>query len=248
MVQTIQKVVSDHRPQFASAFARKLTRLLQYDVALSSAYHLRTNGEIEHYNQELKTYLHIFCEGQSQKWLEHPSLPPSPIPGTQHSKTCTRTFLLLLHHLLPLSLWLVNLWWHPSPQGWTVMNIWDPPPFSPIPPSPPSHSLWDMIINDEGISMEVWDQFVGGDVPSITLWRLSPLPPFFPFPFHLWTYLYSRKHDYIPHRFSSSHLCSCISMIDSSLLPHNHAYLYVSFLLTLTDIASLAVLSLCAAS
>ena len=25
---------------------------------------------MERYNQELKTYLHIFCEGQSQKWLE----------------------------------------------------------------------------------------------------------------------------------------------------------------------------------
>ena len=65
-----KKVVSDHRPQFALAFTRELTRLLQYDIALSLAYYPQTNGETEHYNQELKTYLHIFCKEQPQKWLE----------------------------------------------------------------------------------------------------------------------------------------------------------------------------------
>ena len=62
--------MSDHRPQFTSAFTRELTRLLQYDIALSLAYHPQTDGEMECYNQELKTYLHIFCERQPQKWLE----------------------------------------------------------------------------------------------------------------------------------------------------------------------------------
>ena len=65
-----KKVVSDHGPQFTSAFARELTTLLQYDVALSSVYHSQTNREMECYNQELKTYLCIFCKGQPQKWLE----------------------------------------------------------------------------------------------------------------------------------------------------------------------------------
>ena len=49
-----------------------------------------------------------------------------------------------------------------------VTNVWDPLPFSAILPSLPSHSLWNMITNDEGISSEIWDQFIGGDVPSIT--------------------------------------------------------------------------------
>ena len=48
-----------------------------------------------------------------------------------------------------------------------VTDVWDSPPFSPIPSSPLSHSLWDMITNDEGISLEIWNQFIGGDVPSI---------------------------------------------------------------------------------
>ena len=49
-----------------------------------------------------------------------------------------------------------------------VMNIWNPLPFSSLSPCPSSHSLWDMITNNKGISSDIWDQFVGGDVPSIT--------------------------------------------------------------------------------
>ena len=65
-----EKVMSDHGPQFASAFTRELAKLLQYNIALFSAYHPQTNGEMECYNQELETYLCIFCKGQPQKWLE----------------------------------------------------------------------------------------------------------------------------------------------------------------------------------
>ena len=65
-----EKVMSDRGPQFASAFARELARLLQYNIALSSAYHPQTDRETKCYNQELEIYLYIFCEGQPQKWLE----------------------------------------------------------------------------------------------------------------------------------------------------------------------------------
>ena len=49
-----------------------------------------------------------------------------------------------------------------------VTDVWEPLPFSTILPSPLFHPLWDMITNDKWISLEIWDQFVGGDVPSIT--------------------------------------------------------------------------------
>ena len=41
------KVISDRGLQFASAFTRELARLLQYDVALSTAYHPQTDRETE---------------------------------------------------------------------------------------------------------------------------------------------------------------------------------------------------------
>ena len=40
-------LISDHGPQFASAFARELARILKYDVRLSTAYHPQTDGQTE---------------------------------------------------------------------------------------------------------------------------------------------------------------------------------------------------------
>ena len=40
-------LISDQGPQFASAFARELAHLLNYDVQLSTAYHPQTNGQTE---------------------------------------------------------------------------------------------------------------------------------------------------------------------------------------------------------
>ena len=48
-----------------------------------------------------------------------------------------------------------------------VIDVWDSLPFSPIPSSPPSHFLWDMITNNKGISSEIWDHFIGSNVLSI---------------------------------------------------------------------------------
>ena len=48
-----------------------------------------------------------------------------------------------------------------------ITDVWDPLPFSPIQSSLPSQALWDMITNNKGISSEIWEQFVGGNVLSI---------------------------------------------------------------------------------
>ena len=62
------KVISDRRPQFASAFARELAHLLQYNVTLSTAYHPQTDGETERVNQELETYLRLFTTNKPEEW------------------------------------------------------------------------------------------------------------------------------------------------------------------------------------
>ena len=48
------KVISGQGPQFASTFAWELAWLLDYDVALSTAYHPQTDREIEQVNQGQK--------------------------------------------------------------------------------------------------------------------------------------------------------------------------------------------------
>ena len=62
------KVISDRGPQFASAFARELACLLQYDVALSTTYHPQTDRETEWVNQELETYLRLFTSNKPKEW------------------------------------------------------------------------------------------------------------------------------------------------------------------------------------
>ena len=41
------KIISDCGPQFASAFAKELGKLLNYDLSLSTAYHPQSDGEME---------------------------------------------------------------------------------------------------------------------------------------------------------------------------------------------------------
>jgi len=65
------KIISDRGPQFASKFAKELGRLLDYKVALSTTYHPQTDSQTEHLNQELETYLHIYCHSTLLDWVKH---------------------------------------------------------------------------------------------------------------------------------------------------------------------------------
>jgi hypothetical protein len=55
------KIISDSGPQFISKFSRALAKLLDYTIAPSTAYHPQTDRQTERLNQELETYLRIYC-------------------------------------------------------------------------------------------------------------------------------------------------------------------------------------------
>ena len=90
------KCISDQGPQFTSAFARELTCLLKYDLKLSSAYHPQTNRETKRVNQELETYLHIFCDGHPKKWADLLSTAEFSHNSSTHSTTNKSPFSLIL--------------------------------------------------------------------------------------------------------------------------------------------------------
>jgi len=90
------KVISDHGPQFASAFAKELARLLEYDVTLSTAYHPQTDGKSEWVNQELETYLRIFCQGQPTKWADLLPMAEFSHHSATHSVTNQTPFSLMM--------------------------------------------------------------------------------------------------------------------------------------------------------
>ena len=64
------KIISDQGPQFTAKFQKELRRILGYKLALSSAYHPQTDRETERVNQEIETYLRIFCRSNPSEWAE----------------------------------------------------------------------------------------------------------------------------------------------------------------------------------
>ena len=62
------KIISKRGPQFTSAFAKELGKLLNYNLSLSTAYHLQSDGETEWVNQDIETYLQIFCGNNPTSW------------------------------------------------------------------------------------------------------------------------------------------------------------------------------------
>ena len=105
-------LISDRGPQFTSAFARELARLLKYNVRLSTAYHPQTDGQTEQTNQEVETYLHIFCANNPHQWskfltsaeFQHNSVPIArpKSPPSLYSLDTTLAHTLLLARLSSL--------------------------------------------------------------------------------------------------------------------------------------------------
>ena len=88
-------VISDRGPQFASAFAKELARILKYDVRLSTAYHPQTDGQTERTNQEVETYLHIFCANNPHQWSKFLTAAEFQHNSVPHSSTKVSPFSLL---------------------------------------------------------------------------------------------------------------------------------------------------------
>jgi hypothetical protein len=89
-------LISDRGPQFASAFARELARILQYDVRLSTAYHPQTDSQTERANQEIETYLRIFCANNPYNWSKFLTSAEFVHNSVPHSSTKVSPFSLIL--------------------------------------------------------------------------------------------------------------------------------------------------------
>ena len=90
------KVILDHGPQFASAFAWELERLLQYNLALSTVYHPQTDGETEWVNQELETYLRLFTSNKPKEWSSILPMAEFAHNSVTHSVTQKTPFSLMV--------------------------------------------------------------------------------------------------------------------------------------------------------
>ena len=90
------KVISDRGPQFATNFAKELGCILGYEISLSTAYHPQTDGETERLNQEVETYLCIFCGLHPETWTDHIPMAKFVHNHHPHSTTGKSPFYLML--------------------------------------------------------------------------------------------------------------------------------------------------------
>ena len=90
------KVISDCGPQFAFTFTRELGKLLHYDLSLSTAYHPQSDGETKRVNQEIETYLWIFCGNNPASWSESISHAEFAHNHRPHSVTNQSLFYLMM--------------------------------------------------------------------------------------------------------------------------------------------------------
>jgi hypothetical protein len=65
---TPKVVISDRGPQFVATFTQELYKLLGIKLAMSTAYHPQTDGQMEHVNQVLEGYLRTFTSRQQDDW------------------------------------------------------------------------------------------------------------------------------------------------------------------------------------
>ena len=90
------RIISDRGPQFASAFAQELAHLLQYNIALSTAYHPQTDRETERVNQELETYLRLFASNKPKEWSKLLPMAEFAHNSATHSVTQRMLFSLMM--------------------------------------------------------------------------------------------------------------------------------------------------------
>ena len=64
------KIISDWGPQFTAHAFCELLKLLNVTSKLSMAYHPLTDGATERVNQEIETYLSIFCSSFPEEWAK----------------------------------------------------------------------------------------------------------------------------------------------------------------------------------
>ena len=73
-----------------------MPQLLGYNLKLSTTYDLQTDGETEQVNQEIETYLRLFCQGQPNKWSNLVPMAEFAHNSATHSSTQKSPFSLIL--------------------------------------------------------------------------------------------------------------------------------------------------------
>ena len=84
----------DRGPQFVLNFMRGLSKTLRIKVMASMAYHLQTDSQTEHVNQEVEQLLCLFINQRQDDWYNWLSIAKFAYNAQVHTLTQTSPFML----------------------------------------------------------------------------------------------------------------------------------------------------------
>ena len=79
------KIISDRGPQFAAQVIQEMYRKLSIVPALSTAYHPQTDRQTKRVNQDLETYVRLFCMHRQGDWVNWLHLAEFSYNNREHS-------------------------------------------------------------------------------------------------------------------------------------------------------------------
>src|SRR5882724_114710 len=77
-----------------SNFMRSLSQLLKIRIAVSTAYHLQTDGQTERVNQQVEQFLQLFVNQRQDDWDEWLSIAEFTCNNWVHTSTHSSPFML----------------------------------------------------------------------------------------------------------------------------------------------------------
>src|SRR5258707_1133375 len=90
----LEEVISDCGSAFISNFSHELTALLGVKLTPSISYHLQTDSQTEHVNQEIEAYLRVFVSHQQDDWADWLPLVEFAYNNKVHTATHRTLFKL----------------------------------------------------------------------------------------------------------------------------------------------------------
>lgn len=79
--------------QFAAKVTEEMYKKLNIQVALSTAYHPQTDGQTERVNQDLETYIRLYCDHRQSDWSQWLHLAEFSYNNKEHSTTKISPFM-----------------------------------------------------------------------------------------------------------------------------------------------------------
>lgn len=96
-----KEIVSDQDSKFMSIFKQELFRLSGTNLAHSTSYHPRTNGQTKVVNKWLEGYLKQYVTGQQQAWIKWLHLREYYYNTTHHLSIKMMPFMVLYGYEAP---------------------------------------------------------------------------------------------------------------------------------------------------